>query len=905
MANFYARDRGYSDYHLELPIEKMAQKELKKGQDKIDSIKSIAALVKNQSAGHIKALNNKYSATRQNLKENHALTQANYKLIFEQEQLNAKREFENLQRSRGNPGPKQVQGLGSLLEMAPALMEMVGSYVEQEKIHRNKTTTNLILDKDISGATAGKWAENRELIASNSLEAKIFAEHESAKLGVPVSTEEMLAIIDLYGERDMAAMTAFAHTSVDNYPLFLEDPKNQSMEIVLDGGVTTTWGEARRGQDPAVFASAQAQMRGHFLEKHQISITDQVPGILGDIGKGIRQVEAQELGRFHNQLNQYNDNKLETHNATRWQNAFDGGAAGIASHVNTLSYEYIDTVTNKPDRNRAFNELTNWIERGLKEGTISSRNVQDAIDANGGRGGQWRTKKLDTLLEQARIQEYNSENFELKVQAARQRRGREAAIEHFYSQEGFGGKLPISQAQYFQMLLDGGLTRESASQVITATGTSGGLKAQMPEEKHKAWYEAGEQGVLKAIKSKVVNNPANKIVLKDKESVSNLTGYDLLEQNLKIKYSQYFSQLLRERGAGDQEHMTSLTQEAKDLTLKWLDDNPDYTTLSSSTRIDENTGEEIQIPNSERGFIEFTGPSKEAPTLSLTLEKLNNHPGVSPRNVILGIEQGNYEPVVDAREIGSYLQGGSWNVLAFENSSLGRALSVQTGLPASYILAIHAEKQGFKPLSDEEYIDLEEFDNLPEGIKKVMNCNSSDSGDVCRAAMQPEFRRPPSYARGIGGTSLNPGFQQMSWEQNPIDTANLQSTTESGQPRRISIQQRAELLAAVGFPQEIIPVMIAISAGESGGDAGAHNPNRNTGDNSYGLWQINMIDTLGPSRRKNLGLTDNRQLFDPLTNARAAKAIYDSQGLNAWTVYSKGTYKKYLPEVQTTLQRWY
>ena len=140
------------------------------------------------------------------------------------------------------------------------------------------------------------------------------------------------------------------------------------------------------------------------------------------------------------------------------------------------------------------------------------------------------------------------------------------------------------------------------------------------------------------------------------------------------------------------------------------------------------------------------------------------------------------------------------------------------------------------------------------------------------------------------------------YAQDPRDTANLQSTTESGQSRFITVQQRAELLSSAGFPPELIPIMIAVSAGESGGDAGAHNPNRNTGDNSYGLWQINMIDTLGPSRRKSLGLSSNRQLFDPLTNAKAAKAIYDSQGLNAWTVYSKGTYKKYLPEVQRELK---
>ena len=97
--------------------------------------------------------------------------------------------------------------------------------------------------------------------------------------------------------------------------------------------------------------------------------------------------------------------------------------------------------------------------------------------------------------------------------------------------------------------------------------------------------------------------------------------------------------------------------------------------------------------------------------------------------------------------------------------------------------------------------------------------------------------------------------------------------------------------------------MIAISAGESGGDAGAHNPNASTGDNSYGLWQINMIDSLGPSRRAAYGLVSNRQLFDPYTNAKAALALYHSQNsLNHWTVYSNGSYQQYLPEIMQALQ---
>lgn len=134
-------------------------------------------------------------------------------------------------------------------------------------------------------------------------------------------------------------------------------------------------------------------------------------------------------------------------------------------------------------------------------------------------------------------------------------------------------------------------------------------------------------------------------------------------------------------------------------------------------------------------------------------------------------------------------------------------------------------------------------------------------------------------------------------------TSKLQSTIESGQPNFITIRQRAQLLLDVGFPQEVIPIMIAISAGESGGDAGAHNPNASTGDNSYGLWQINMLDDLGPSRRAAYGLISNRQLFDPYTNAKAALSLYHSENsLYHWTVYDNGSYKQYLPEIMQALQ---
>ena len=110
---------------------------------------------------------------------------------------------------------------------------------------------------------------------------------------------------------------------------------------------------------------------------------------------------------------------------------------------------------------------------------------------------------------------------------------------------------------------------------------------------------------------------------------------------------------------------------------------------------------------------------------------------------------------------------------------------------------------------------------------------------------------------------------------------------------RLSTQQIAAGLRQAGFPEEVIPTMTAVTMAESGGDPRAHNPNAATGDNSYGLLQINMLGGMGPERRQSLGLSSDDQLFDPATNFRAAKQIYDQQGLGAWGAYTNGSYKKY------------
>jgi len=88
------------------------------------------------------------------------------------------------------------------------------------------------------------------------------------------------------------------------------------------------------------------------------------------------------------------------------------------------------------------------------------------------------------------------------------------------------------------------------------------------------------------------------------------------------------------------------------------------------------------------------------------------------------------------------------------------------------------------------------------------------------------------------------------------------------------------LLILSGFEGKSLKIAFGVVMKESTGRPYAHNQNSNTGDNSYGLFQINMIGSLGPARREQFGLASNEDLFNPLTNAAIA---YDmSNGGTNW-----------------------
>lgn len=89
------------------------------------------------------------------------------------------------------------------------------------------------------------------------------------------------------------------------------------------------------------------------------------------------------------------------------------------------------------------------------------------------------------------------------------------------------------------------------------------------------------------------------------------------------------------------------------------------------------------------------------------------------------------------------------------------------------------------------------------------------------------------------------------------------------------------LLKAVGFEGKALRTAWAVAMKESNGRPKAHNDDLSTGDDSYGIFQINMLGYLGDVRRDKFELKSNKELFDPVRNAQIA--YYMTRGGEDWT----------------------
>ena len=115
------------------------------------------------------------------------------------------------------------------------------------------------------------------------------------------------------------------------------------------------------------------------------------------------------------------------------------------------------------------------------------------------------------------------------------------------------------------------------------------------------------------------------------------------------------------------------------------------------------------------------------------------------------------------------------------------------------------------------------------------------------------------------------------------ETLEKYSNTVYKPSHKLSDIELKELLAAVGFEGRALKTAWAIAKRESSGRPLAYNGNRNTGDSSYGIFQINMLGNLGVARKEKFNLRSNVLLFDPVINAEIT--YYMTKGGLDWSAW--------------------
>ena len=154
------------------------------------------------------------------------------------------------------------------------------------------------------------------------------------------------------------------------------------------------------------------------------------------------------------------------------------------------------------------------------------------------------------------------------------------------------------------------------------------------------------------------------------------------------------------------------------------------------------------------------------------------------------------------------------------------------------------------------------------------------------------------FAKGVLGikSEKDPTNNNNANQSDPGGTPSYEGSDPIPSGGKASPEQIARIAKTAGIPDKHIPIMVSIALAESGGDIGArYNPEGNTGEDSYGLWQINMDPRYADERLKLFGIDNKKELFDPVTNAKAAYEIFKLQGFDAWTVYRTGKYRNFLP----------
>lgn len=168
-------------------------------------------------------------------------------------------------------------------------------------------------------------------------------------------------------------------------------------------------------------------------------------------------------------------------------------------------------------------------------------------------------------------------------------------------------------------------------------------------------------------------------------------------------------------------------------------------------------------------------------------------------------------------------------------------------------------------------------------IEEMMKDNSNKIDEYRKQLdSMPNISNPTNSLPSSNQQAMIPGSKQVSLT-----------------PNTLSKEEVKQYALDAGFTPDQAFMVTGISGGESRRDP-TNSTKRSglfarTGEDSVGLMQINWGYHKGRGWLQNLGITSREQLFDPATNMKAAKFLFDQKGtFDDWTVYNTGEYKDWL-----------
>ena len=866
MSQFYGREGSFQDFYLELPTKQVVDRDLGEAKLQVEVMKENALAKKEYDQAYLKGLQTKYKLQKDNLDANFKLTQANYDNIFEAHQANAQREFENMQKMQGNPAPNSA--LESLIEFAPKLAQMFGEYQQKQKEWNIKTTTDFIVNTNLRNSDVKGWGDNKELILSNSLEAQLYIKAESERLGVQLTPQKMLSVLNVQGELAIIQQEALNHNAVRDYGMYLSTNANQ--KIVLNDGTETTWGEL---QVPTTSGDNYSEglrfMRSQFLAENDINILEVTAGPLGDLGQKMIKVEDGFLGTWSRSKSQ--DVAIQQQNAitTQWTNSVADG--GLTTMANLSRRALLLGSKEKPDFERAWGELFDNIENGLKNKTYKPDDIYDimvASDRNAGPKydrlrGLWEKSKA-IVSEEVFQNERNRKAVSLKL--------KNQYKEVFLGDPDNGGwdGVPRTDIAQLRARMQGqGMTnadiKESLSVFTTPVNEETNLGSNSKDPVAKGLYNNMLQTTIDTIGQEIVGGDNASLT-----DHSKIIGWGNVEGDITAMYREYYNREWKATIGSTEEKAEAAARYARDEVITHYRDNLGLTAISADKELNSR-GEEVVVPDEKRTYKRYSfGSQGRSNNNSEKLAKLGDTPGVSPTDRVLSMSKPE-DGILDKSDVDRYVDSdGNISLKDFRANPLVREIVRHTRVPASDIYQRHAELYGLPTLSDTRHYSYEELEKSLSKIGKRVDINQSHiSSDVVQEYIQPSGN-PASYT----------GFQKMS----NVTYSNIHP---EGAWRNLGASgPYSDILNFIQSVEAVGGYDVLNTVGSTPGldqmtIAEAHGVAMNSrGSGAMGAYQ--QMPGYLFNRAKSIGLDPNTDLFNKENQEKLAILLINGSGYNAW-----------------------